>query len=118
LACEYFESRTVAYDSTPFRSDARANIVSPVEAVFELGEVTRQMLLIDRPVCPDDRGLDIPQCCVDPFEAGSTRRGGAGAGLNDLMGAPGLATAPKQARPSPTTSQDGSRLRLAKIEIE
>ena len=30
---------------------------------------------------------------------------------------PALVTAPKQAKPSLTTAQDGSRLRLAKIEI-
>jgi hypothetical protein len=38
----------------------RGEIVSPIEAVFERGEITRHMLLIDRPVGPGHRGLDIP----------------------------------------------------------
>jgi hypothetical protein len=53
------------------------------------------MLLVDRPVCPDNRGLDIPQCGVDPFEAGGASRGSARAGFDDLMGAPGLGHSPE-----------------------
>src|SRR5208337_241902 len=37
----------------------------------------------------------IPQSGVDPLEAGGARRGGAGAGLDDLMGASGLGHSPE-----------------------
>src|SRR5271166_1320703 len=65
-------------------------IVSPVEAVFELSEISRHVLLVDRSIRPNDGGFDISQCRIDPLEAGGAGRRSARAGLDDLMGAPGL----------------------------
>ena len=36
-------------------------IVSPIEAVFELREIARHMLLVDRPVSPNNGSLDVAE---------------------------------------------------------
>jgi len=43
-------------------------IVAPVEAVFELGEVSRHVFWADRPVGSGDGGLDVAESGVDPVE--------------------------------------------------
>src|SRR5271166_7117484 len=40
-------------------------IISPVEAVFELSEISRHVLLVDRSIRPNDGGFDISQCRID-----------------------------------------------------
>ena len=57
-------------------------------------KIARHVLLVDRPVGPDDGGLDIPRCSIDPFEAGGTR-GSAGAGYDDPVDTPDLGHSPK-----------------------
>jgi hypothetical protein len=68
----------------------RGEIVSPIETVLELAQITRHVLLVDSPVGSNNGGLDIPQCCVDPSEGGRPCRGSAGAGFNDLMRTTGV----------------------------
>ena len=41
-------------------------IASPVEAIFELGEVARDVLGVDGSVGADKRGLDVAEGRVDP----------------------------------------------------
>ena len=53
--------------------DHGGEIVSAVEAVFELGEVARHMLLADGAVGAGDGGLDVAQGGIDPLEGGSSR---------------------------------------------
>ena len=48
--------------------DHGGQIVSSVEAVFEFGEVARDMLAVDGAVGSCDGGLDVAQRGVDPFE--------------------------------------------------
>ena len=48
--------------------DHGGQIVSSVEAVFEFGEVARNMLAVDGTVGPCDGGLDVAERGVDPFE--------------------------------------------------
>jgi hypothetical protein len=43
-------------------------IVSPVEAVFEFGEVAGDMLVADGAVSASDGALDVAEGGVDPFE--------------------------------------------------
>src|SRR3954454_338344 len=62
--------------------DHGGEVVSPIEAVFELGEVTRHVLLVDRAVGTDDGGLDVAQRGVDPVEGGRAGGSRAGAGLD------------------------------------
>src|ERR1700722_3646150 len=74
-------------------------IVSPVEAVFELGEVARYMLAADGTVGSDDRRLDVTQCRIDPFEGRRARRLRPRAGFDDLMRAAGIGHAGEAPKP-------------------
>src|SRR5712691_1646798 len=65
-------------------------IISSVEAVFELGEVTWNMLTVDRPVGADNRGLDVAQRGVDPLEGRFARCRWTASGLDGLVGASGI----------------------------
>src|ERR1700677_4167111 len=65
-------------------------IVSSVETILELGQITRHVLLFDRAVGSNDGGLDIAQRRVDPSERRGACRGRTGAGLDDLMRTPGV----------------------------
>jgi hypothetical protein len=53
------------------------------------------MLLVDCPVGPNDGGLDVAECRIDPFEAGGASRGSARAGYDDLVGTSGLGHSPE-----------------------
>ena len=75
------------------------------------------MLLIDRPVRPDNRGLDIAQCRVDPFEAGGARRGSARAGYDDLVGKSGLGYSPETSQAVADDLAGRIEAALGKIEI-
>jgi hypothetical protein len=50
------------------------------------------MLLVDRPVGPNDRGFDVAERRIDPFETGGTSCGSARASYDDLVGTSGLAS--------------------------
>src|SRR3954469_21252844 len=70
--------------------DHGREVVSPIEAIFELGEVTRHVLLVDRAVGTDDGGLDVAQRYVDPLEGRRVGGGRAGASLDYRVLASGL----------------------------
>src|SRR3954464_1445789 len=48
--------------------DHGGQIVSLVEAVFEFGEIARDMFAVDGTVGSCDGRLDVAERCVDPFE--------------------------------------------------
>jgi hypothetical protein len=60
----------------------------------------------------------LPSAVLTHLNLGDASCGSARAGYEDLVGTPGLGHGPEQATPSLTAAQDGSRLRLVKIEIE
>src|SRR3954452_9202308 len=68
----------------------RGQVVAPVEAVFELGEVAWHVLGSDRVVGPNDGGLDVAQGGVDPLEGRRAGCSGTGAGLDHRVLALGL----------------------------
>src|SRR5512134_346026 len=65
-------------------------IVVPIEAVFELGQVAGDVLLADGAVCAGDGGLDVAKRRVDPLEGGCQHRLAAGSGVDRLMRASGI----------------------------
>jgi hypothetical protein len=67
-------------------------IVAPVEPIFELGQITRHVLLVVSPVGSNNGGLSISQRCVDPSEGGRPCRGSARASFDDLMRTAGVGT--------------------------
>src|SRR5712692_6927024 len=66
-------------------------IVAPVEAVFEFGEVAGHMLVTDGPVSASDGALDVAEDGIDPLERGGQGGLAAGSGDDRLMDAPGVA---------------------------
>src|SRR3954454_17707815 len=98
--------------------DHGGEIVSPVEAVFELGEVARDMLAVDGAVGANNGGLDIAERGVDPLEGRHARRRRTRSSLDDLVAATGVGHTAETLEPSLTTVQPGSRLRLANAEID
>src|SRR5512147_1016577 len=60
-------------------------IIAPIEAVLELGQVARDVLLADRPVGGGNGGLDVAERGVDPLEGGCEHRLAAGSGVDRLM---------------------------------
>src|ERR1700739_2482865 len=70
--------------------DHGGEIVSPIEAVLELGEVARYVVGADGPIGAGDRRLDIAERRVGPLEGGRARREGSAACDDDLMRTSGL----------------------------
>src|SRR3954454_7315858 len=70
-------------------------VVAPVEAVLELGEVARHVLLPDGAVGAGDRRLDVAEGGVDPAEGRRARRSSPGAGPDHLVAAAGLGDGPE-----------------------
>src|SRR5512144_2656915 len=68
-------------------------ILAPIKAVLELGQVARDVLLADCPVGGGDGGLDVAERGVDPLEGGCEHRLAAGSGVDRLMGTPGIGDA-------------------------
>src|SRR5512144_2051929 len=64
-------------------------VVAAVEAVLELGQIARDVLVADRAIGADDRRLDVAQRGIDPLEGGCQHRFAAGAGADRLMRAAG-----------------------------
>src|SRR5512133_3606688 len=60
-------------------------IVAPIEAVREFGQVARDVFLADGPVGGGDGGLDVAERRVDPLEGGCQYRLAAGPGADRLM---------------------------------
>src|SRR5512132_32599 len=60
-------------------------IVAPIEAVRESGQVARDVFLADGPVGGGDGGLDVAECRVYPLEGGCQYRLAAGPGADRLM---------------------------------
>src|SRR5512134_752659 len=65
-------------------------IIAPIEAVLELGQVAGDVFLADRPVGGGDGGLDVAERGVDPLEGGCEHRLAAGSGVDRLMRAAGV----------------------------
>jgi hypothetical protein len=65
-------------------------VVSPVESVLELGEVSWDVLAVDVPICSHDRGLDVAERGVNPLERWRARGGRPAARLDGLVGASGI----------------------------
>src|SRR5512147_3347288 len=68
-------------------------IIAPIEAVRELGQVAGDVFLANRPVGGGDGGLDVAERGVDPLEGGRQRCLAAGSGVDRLMGTPGIGDA-------------------------
>src|SRR5260370_16219214 len=73
-------------------------IVSPVESVFEFGEVAGDMLVTDGTVSASDGAFDVPEGGVDPLERGGQSGLAAGSSEDWLMDAPGVADAGETAQ--------------------
>ena len=69
--------------------DHGREVVAPVEAIFELGEVSWHVFGADGPVGADDGGLDVAKSGVDPFEGGRLRGFRSRAGSEDRVAASG-----------------------------
>ena len=70
--------------------DHGREIVAPVEAVLELGEVAWHVLGADGSPGSGDGGLDVAERGVDPVEGGRFRGSWPRAGLDDRVGASGI----------------------------
>jgi hypothetical protein len=92
-------------------------IVSPVEAIFEFGEVARNVLAVDGTIGPVIAALMLPSAVLTHLNAGVRAAFGPDPVLTTWCAHPASATLPKHWRPSLTTEQFGSRLRLANPEI-
>lgn len=73
-------------------------IVAPVEAVFEFGEVARHMLFTDSAVSAGDGALDVAEGGIDPLERGIEGGLAAGSGDDRLMDTAGVADTGKAAQ--------------------
>src|SRR5512132_4379567 len=90
-------------------------IVAAVEAVLELGQIARDVLVADRPIGADDRRLDVAESGVDPLEGEDALR--PEPVRIGWWVQPAAVTPRQHDRPSLTTVQATSRLRLAKASI-
>src|SRR5260370_33953088 len=68
-----------------------SEMVSPVEPVFEFGEVAGDMLVTDGTVSASDGAFDVPEGGVDPLERWGQSGLAAGSSEDWLMDAPGVA---------------------------
>src|SRR6476469_7792317 len=70
--------------------DDRGQIVSAINAVFEFGQIARDVLAVDGTIGSGNGRLDIAQRCIDPFEGRRASRLGSGSGFDDLVCAPSV----------------------------
>src|SRR5271165_1792696 len=83
----------------PYKAgDHGGEIVSSVEAIFEFGEVSRDMLSVDGPVGCGDRRFDVAQRGVDPLEGWRARSLSAATCGDHLMRASGVGHAGEAAQ--------------------
>src|SRR5512144_3329219 len=80
-------------------------IVAPIEAVRELGQIAGDVLVADRPIGTDDRRLDVAERGVDPLESRREDRLAARAGADRLVGTAGRDNA---AETRQTIADDGA----------
>src|SRR3954452_8284860 len=95
-------------EAKPWNQDGE--IVSPVEAVFEFGEVARHVLAADGTVSAGDRALDVTQDGVDPLERGAQRGLTSRSGDDRLMDAAGAADTGKAAQAVTDNGAGGSEI--------
>src|SRR5438132_9216522 len=95
----------------------RGEIVAPIEAVFEFGEVAGHMLVTDGTVGASDGALDVSEGRVDPLKGGYQGAAATRSGDDRVMTHPALPTPAKQRRPSLTTVLAGLKLCVAKAVI-
>src|SRR5436305_700301 len=74
-------------------------MVSSVKAVFELGEVARDVVAADHTVGAGDCSLDVAERGVDPLEGRRARRGWPASRLDRLVGASGVGHAAETRQP-------------------
>src|SRR5216683_1182251 len=74
-------------------------IVAPVEAVFEFGEVAGHMLVTNGAVSASDGAFDVAEGGIDPLERGVQGGLAAGSGDDWLMDAAGVADTGETAQP-------------------
>ena len=79
--------------------DHAGEVVSAIEGVIEFGEVSWHVLGADRTVGAVDRGFDIAECGVDPFEGGVADRSRTTARQDRLMLASSIGHAMKTGHP-------------------
>src|SRR5262249_53022222 len=78
-------------DTGPAKAwDHSGEVVSAVESVLELGEVSWDVFAVNGPVGSHDRSFDVSERGVDPFERWRARGGRPAARLNSLVGASGI----------------------------
>jgi hypothetical protein len=111
---EAVEHRRSADGSPAEAGEYGGEVVAAVEAVFEFGQIARNVLVTDRPIGTDDL---VAQRGVDPVEGRREDRLAAGAGADRLVGTAGRGDAAKARQTIATTAQPASRLRLAKTSI-
>src|SRR5712691_914899 len=87
-------------------------IVSPVEPVFEFGEVSGDMLVTDGTVSASDGAFNVPEGGVDPLERGGQGGLAAGSGDDRLMDAPGVADTGEAAQAVTDDSAGGIEIAL------
>src|SRR5882724_8554602 len=87
-------------------------IVSPVEPVFEFGEVAGHMLVPDGTVSASDGAFDVPEGGVDPLERGGQSGLAAGSSDDWLMDAPGVADTGETAQAVTDDSAGGIEIAL------
>ena len=87
------------------RDGFRLLIVSPVEPIFEFGEVAGYMLVADCAVSASDGALDVAEGGIDPLECGVQRGLAAVPGYDRLMDAAGVAYAGEAAQ---SVTDDGA----------
>src|SRR5216684_2245137 len=87
-------------------------IVSPVEPVFEFGEVAGHMLVSNGTVSASDGAFDVPEGGVDPLERWGQSGLAAGSSEDWLMDAPGVADAGETAQAVTDDSAGGIEIAL------
>ena len=76
-------------------------IVSPVEPVFEFGEVAGDMLVTDGTVSASDGTFDVSEGSIDPLKGGHQGGAATRSGDDRVMDAPGFADAGETAQAEP-----------------
>jgi hypothetical protein len=99
---EAVEHRRSADGSPAEAGEYGGEVVAAVEAVFEFGQIARNVLVTDRPIGTDDL---VAQRGVDPVEGRREDRLAAGAGADRLVGTAGRGDAAKARQ---TIANDGA----------
>ena len=79
--------------------DQTGRIIAPAEAIGELGEASRRVLVARRAECSSDSCLDVGERRVDRLERGMARRLTSGSGDDRLVRAAGIGNTSEAAEP-------------------